>query len=104
MSWRIVETVFKLIGHNLENTEFLTEFRIICSFCSFCTFYSTFDAPDGHTIILCEFEVPRSNASQKMTQSGKHGIYRRKLIPNCFIWSKYTPPSIGGSLEMQLSR
>ena len=31
MSWRIFGNVFKLIGHNLENMEFLTEFRIICS-------------------------------------------------------------------------
>ena len=31
MSWRIVGNVCKLIGHNLENTEFLTEFQIISS-------------------------------------------------------------------------
>ena len=31
MSRRIVGNVFKLLGHNLENKEFSTEFRIICS-------------------------------------------------------------------------
>ena len=30
-AWTIVN-VINLISHNLENTEFLTEFRIICSF------------------------------------------------------------------------
>ena len=31
VSWRIFGNVIKLIGHNLENIEFSTEFQIICS-------------------------------------------------------------------------
>ena len=33
MSWRIFGNVIKLVGHNLENTEFLTEFLGTCSKC-----------------------------------------------------------------------
>ena len=36
------------------------------------TFFSTVTVPNGQSIILCDFEEHRSNASQKMTQSGKH--------------------------------
>ena len=32
---------------------------------SIYTFYSTVNVPDGHTIILCEFEELKSNTSQK---------------------------------------
>ena len=57
------------------------------------TFYSTVWVPKCSSNFLCEFEELRSNASQKKTQSGKHGIFRGtfrgiilkvlKVIPNC---------------------
>ena len=39
------------------------------------TFYSTVWVPKCSSIILCQFEDHRSDASPKMTQSGKHGIF-----------------------------
>ena len=70
------------------------------------TFYSTVNVPNVQCIIRCEFEDHWSDASPKMTQSGKHwafrGIFSKvlKLIPNCSKRSKYTPLWVGGSLEM----
>ena len=40
------------------------------------TFYSTVWVPKCSSIILCQFEDHRSDALPKMTQSGKHGIFR----------------------------
>ena len=33
MKWKIFGNLINVVGHNLENTEFLTEFRVTCSKC-----------------------------------------------------------------------
>ena len=66
MSWRIFENVFKLIGRTQFGKHRISDGipdNLLIS--SIYTFYSTVNVPDGHTIILCEFEELRSNASQK---------------------------------------
>ena len=61
---------------------------------STATDHSLDEHPDSDEII----RIAQRDASQKMTQSGKHGIFRGifwkvlKLIPNCSKWSKYTHP------------
>ena len=65
------------------------------------TFYSTVWVPKCSSIILCQFEDHRSDALPKMTQSGKHGLFRGtfrgilqkvlKLILDSSKWSKHTP-------------
>ena len=69
MKWKIDGNVIRLIGHNLENTEFFDGILDNLLKSSIYTFYSTVNVPNGHSIILCEFEEHRSNASPKMTQS-----------------------------------
>ena len=60
-------------------------------------------------VILVKFEDHRSDASDKMTQNGKHGTFREifskvsNLITNCSKWSKYTPSCVRGSLDTYLS-
>ena len=57
MSLRAVVSVIKLMRQNLENTELLTKFLIIC-------------------LLIPLTLSTRSDALPKMTQSGKHGIFR----------------------------
>ena len=97
MSWRTVVNVSKLILHNLENTDGIPYNMLINSI---NTFYSTVWVPKCISIILCQFEDHQSDALPKMTQSGKHGIFRGKfrgifskvlkLILNGSKWSKHT--------------
>ena len=113
MNWRIVGNVFKLIGHNLENTEFSTEFRINCTKVRF-----TLSTPHlMFQIAIALFCVNLRNIGatlyQSITQSGKHGIFGGtfrgifskvlKLISNCSELSKYSPQGVEGSLETYLS-
>ena len=79
MNWRSFGNVFKLIGHDLENTEFLMEFLDNLLKSSNYTFYSTVNVPDGHTIILCEFEELKSKASQK-----RHNLVNTEFSANFF--------------------
>ena len=76
MICKIFGNVINLIGHNLEKTEFLTELRGNCS--KMRTTNSKFleTTPYGLSVILVKFEDDRSDASPKMTQSGKHKIFR----------------------------
>ena len=53
--------------------------------------------PNSLSVILVKFEDHRSDASHKMTQYGKHGIFRGtfrgtffKNFRNGSKWSKYT--------------
>ena len=107
MCRRIFGNVFKLTGHNLVNTEYPTEFQIICSKVPFAPFTPQL----LFQIIIALFCVNLSNNGatlhQKMTQTGKHGIFRGifskvlKLIPNYSKWLKYKPPCVGGCLDME---
>ena len=56
MSRRIVGNVFKLIGHNLENKEFLTE--IPWNWLKMCTTNPKFleTTPNGLSVILVKFD------------------------------------------------
>ena len=76
MCRRVFGNVFKLIGHNLESTEYSTEFRIICSKVPF-----TLSTPQSLLqMVIALFCVNlrniRAMLHQKMTQSGKHGSFR----------------------------
>ena len=111
MSLRTFVNVIKLIWHNLKNTEFLTEFRIICSLIPLTL--STVWVPKCSSIIQCQLEEHRSDAFPLKTQCGKLGIFRGtfrgifskvlKLILNGSELSKYSPPWVGGSLQTYLS-
>ena len=78
MSLGIFVNVIKLILHNLENTEFSTEFRVICSLIQL-----TLSTPHfGFQTAVALFCVNLRNLGvtlHKKTQSGKHGIFRGTL-------------------------
>ena len=104
MSWKVLGNVFKLIGHSLENTEFLTEFRIIYSKVPFTLTTLQFMFQMAIPLFCVNLRNLRVTLHKKKTQSVKHGIFRGtfrviflnvlKLIAKCSKWSKYTPPCV----------
>ena len=102
ISLKIFGYMIKLIGHNLENTEFRGTFR--GSFSKVFKLISNFSKWSKYTPLYIEGSLETVQLIWH-NRGTFHGIFLKvlKLIQKCSKWSKHTPLWVWGSLELWLS-